>query len=48
MDPNTPTRFQAVMKKIWPTIYRLINSALYFLLDVIRSGVKIAIEQLKH
>ncbi len=48
MNPNTTTRFQAVMKQIWPTIYRIINNTLYFLIDIIRSGVKIAIEQIKN
>ncbi len=32
---------------IWPKIYRLINSFLYFLLTVIRAIVKIALNQLK-
>lgn len=48
MNPNTPTRFQAVMKQIWPTIYKIINNTLYFLIDLLRSAVKIAIEQIKN
>ncbi len=32
---------------IWPNIYRLINSFLYFLLTVVRAIVKIALNQLK-
>jgi hypothetical protein len=42
-----PNRFIIVLKEIWPTIYRGINSMLYFLFGVIRTGVKVAVQQLK-
>ncbi len=48
MNPNITTRFQAVMKQIWPTVYKIINSTIYFLIELIRSAVRIAIEQIKN
>lgn len=36
-----------ILKKIWPTIYRVINGSLYFLLNLIKSIVKMSIEQIK-
>ena len=37
----------ALLKEAWPTIYRLINGFLYFLLTLIRGGIKLAIQQFK-
>lgn len=42
------TRLQRFLILIWPTIYRAINSALYFLLNLIRSTIKFGIEQIKN
>lgn len=39
--------FKIFLIKIWPTVYRIINGFLYFLLTVIRSIVSIAINQIK-
>ncbi|MEK7559584.1 MAG: hypothetical protein AAB521_04730 [Patescibacteria group bacterium] len=39
--------FKIFLISIWPTIYRLINSFLYFLLTLVRAIVKIAMNQLK-
>lgn len=35
------------LKSIWPTIYRIINSILFFVISVIKGMVKIAVRQLK-
>lgn len=40
------TRFQRLLISIWPSIYRVINDALYFLLKIIKRTVKLAIEQI--
>ncbi len=37
----------ALLKVVWPTIYRLINNFLFFLYSIIRGGIRIAIDQLK-
>lgn len=37
----------ALLKVVWPTIYRGINNFFFFLYTVIRGGIRIAIEQLK-
>lgn len=36
-----------ILKKAWPTIYRLINGAVYFIIMIIKSVVKGIISQLK-
>lgn len=40
-------KFTSYMKLIWPTIYRIINDGLYFIFSVIKSGIRIAINQFK-
>lgn len=42
-----PNRFVIFLKEIWPTVYRGINSFLYFLFGILKTGVKVAIQQLK-
>jgi len=37
----------AYLKLAWPTIYRVINDGLYFLINVIRYIVRIAIDEIK-
>lgn len=39
--------FKIFLVNIWPKVYRLINTFLYFLLTLIRAIVKIALNQLK-
>jgi len=39
--------FIIFVKKIWPFIYRVINGIVYFILSVIRSMFRIAIEMIK-
>lgn len=38
---------KADLIKAWPTIYRIINGSLYFVLNLIKSMVFYAIRQLK-
>ena len=45
MDDTTP-RAQAFFKQIWPTVYRIINDGLYFVLNTLKNIVKMAIEQI--
>lgn len=40
-------KFKTFLIKIWPTIYRIINKILYFILSLIKSVVSIAINQTK-
>lgn len=40
-------KFKNIAILIWPTIYRIINTILYFFLSLIKSIIKIAIEQIK-
>ena len=40
-------KFKTIALSIWPTIYRIINTVLYFFLSLIKSIIKIAIEQIK-
>ena len=40
-------KFKTIAIKIWPTIYRIINSFIYFILSLIKTIVSIAINQLK-
>ncbi len=37
----------AYLKAVWPTVYRLINDGLYFLLRLLKSTIHDMIEQLK-
>lgn len=41
------SRIIILLKKIWPTIYRLINSSFYFVIHIIKSTIKSAIDQIK-
>jgi hypothetical protein len=36
-----------IRKKIWPTIYRVINGGIYFLLYLIKSIGRMSIDQIK-
>jgi hypothetical protein len=40
-------RVKIFLKQIWPTVYRIINSTLYFLITLIKSTVSLAIKQIK-
>ncbi len=40
-------KFKTIAIKIWPTIYRIINTILYFFLSLVKSIIKIAIDQIK-
>ncbi len=44
MDKDKLTRFFA---NIWPTIKRTLDAIFYFILNLIKSVVKIAVEQIK-
>lgn len=41
------TRFMAYLETVWPYIYRGINGAFYFILNMIKTFFKVAIEELK-
>ena len=40
-------KFKTIAIKIWPTIYRIINSFIYSILYLIKTVVSIAINQIK-
>jgi len=40
-------RFRTIAILIWPTIYRAINSFIYFLISLIKTVASIAINQIK-
>lgn len=40
-------RIVAYLQLIWPTVYRVINNGLYWIYSVIRSGIRIAMDQFK-
>ena len=40
-------KYKAFLIKIWPTVYRIINSILYFIISLIKVIVKAAFKQLK-
>ncbi len=42
-----PNPVIVVLQKIWPTIYKIVNSTIYFVLNFIKNFVKMAIEQIK-
>ncbi|MDP2649395.1 MAG: hypothetical protein Q8P10_00970 [bacterium] len=39
--------FYYFFKKIWPTVYHIINGLLYFILSLIKDIIKFAIQQIK-
>lgn len=45
---NIKTKAYAVLKQIWPTVYKIINSSLYFLLTVIKSMIRTAMDQIEN
>jgi hypothetical protein len=49
MDENQrqPSPVMVILKKIWPFIYRVINTVLYFLLSLIRGFFKMAFQMIK-
>lgn len=42
------TGIQRFLYNIWPTVYRLINGAFYFIINVIKKTVRLMINQVKH
>ncbi len=42
-----PSQVEVILKKIWPTINRVLNAIFYFLFTVIRSTIKGIIDQVK-
>lgn len=48
MEQNIqPNPVVIALKKIWPTFYRGLNAALYFLFSILKSSVKGAFDQFK-
>ncbi len=49
MDENMqqPSQFYLIMKRIWPTIYRAINTIFFIIIKTIKAGVIIAYQQFK-
>jgi len=45
--PMNKERLIAYLKAIWPTVYKVLNGAIYFVFTLIRSMVKLAIQQIK-
>lgn len=43
---NTTPRLQAFLKQIWPTVYRIINGGVYFILNLIKNSVRMAVQQI--
>lgn len=37
-----------ILKRIWPTVYRLLNAAFYFILSLIKAIVKGIIDQIRN
>lgn len=42
------TGIQRLLKQIWPTVYRAVNNTIYFILNLIKSTVKMAIDEIKN
>jgi len=42
------SRLQQILLSIWPTIYRAVNEAFYFLINLIKKTLRVAMEQIKH
>lgn len=40
-------RLKAILIQIWPTIYRIINSAIYFILSLLKGIIALAVKQIK-
>lgn len=40
-------KFKTIAILIWPTIYRIINTTLYFFISLVKSIIKISIGQIK-
>lgn len=48
MQENTQqSQFIIILKKIWPYIYRVINTVLYFIIMIIKNFFKDAIRMIK-
>ncbi|MEK7605216.1 MAG: hypothetical protein AAB478_01695 [Patescibacteria group bacterium] len=43
----TKEKLYALLKLIWPTVYRIINGGVYFLINLVKTIVKMSIEQIK-
>jgi len=41
-------RLKIFLMDIWPRVYRIINSILYFLITTLKSAVKIAVGQIRN
>jgi len=46
MQPPNP--IIVFLKKIWPTVYRIINSFFYFLITLIKKIITLSIKQIKN
>jgi hypothetical protein len=42
-----PSRWQILLKQLWPTLYRVINGTVYFFFRLLIDGIKLAIAQIK-
>ena len=40
-------KFLIFLQRIWPTIYRIINGLVYFILNFIKKFISLVIEQIK-
>ncbi len=40
-------RLLAYLKAIWPTVYRIINGGIYFILNLIKTFFRLAMEEIK-
>ncbi len=40
-------KFKTILIKIWPAIYRVVNSFIYFLISLVKTIISIAVKQLK-
>lgn len=40
-------RFKGFLINIWPAIYRILNTIIYFIINLIKTVVSIAFKQLK-
>lgn len=47
MEEQTPNPVVVALKKVWPTIYRIVNGFFYFLLSFLKNSVKNAIAQIR-
>lgn len=41
-------KFLYFLKRIWPTIYRIINTTVYFVFSIVRNLVQGALDQIRN